>query len=300
MKVAGHVLAYNVDRFLPHVVENCGRFVDKIFIVLPERPWAYLPGSRATRTNPTTREKVDEAIAAARAKGVSCETEVICSDFETEEGTRNDCLDRATREGYDWLVIQDADEFYLDSGWETLLEFMAADRRHDRILTPWHNFWKTPELVLTSGDGSIRDVNAGFAIRCKSGVRFDTARKTTPAATILIDAPCYHYGYVMSDAEMWEKITSWGHAHQVNAQKWFRLKWLGWTPAHSYLHPVTPLFWPKAIRFPGRQPAFASSFMSPSQETAPLGFVDFLENMLADRATDVRIVARKLLRRSTV
>lgn len=68
MRVAGHVLAYNVDRFLPHVVENCGRFVDKIFIVRPERPWAYAPGSRATRTNPTTRDTVDEVIAFARSK----------------------------------------------------------------------------------------------------------------------------------------------------------------------------------------------------------------------------------------
>lgn len=43
---------------------------------------------------------------------MSCEIEVICSDFETEEDTRNDCLDRAIAEGFDWLVIQDADEFY--------------------------------------------------------------------------------------------------------------------------------------------------------------------------------------------
>ncbi len=53
MKIAAHVLAYNVNRFLEAVLKNIEPHVDKIYITHAERPFGYVESSRETKINPT-------------------------------------------------------------------------------------------------------------------------------------------------------------------------------------------------------------------------------------------------------
>jgi hypothetical protein len=111
MQIAAHVLAYNVTSTLRAVLENISPHVDKIYIAYPMRPWCYVPESRATMVNPTSLIDVLTA-----SKGLN--VEVLEGDWETDEGSRNACLQRAKEEGFDWFLTQDADEFYTDHSWQ--------------------------------------------------------------------------------------------------------------------------------------------------------------------------------------
>ncbi|PHY12993.1 hypothetical protein CSW58_08830, partial [Caulobacter sp. B11] len=67
MKIACHILSYNVDLFIDHVLENSAPNVDKIFITYSVLPWGYNKEARSTKTNPTTLPRVMQAISRLRA-----------------------------------------------------------------------------------------------------------------------------------------------------------------------------------------------------------------------------------------
>src|SRR5262245_38777830 len=113
MKIAAHLIAYNVSRFIPHVLENIGPHVDKIFVAFPSRPWSYNAKSRSEKKNPPTLGMIDSS-------NWNHKIEIIHGDWERDEDTRNSCLERARNEGFEWLITQDADEFYTDASWDQI------------------------------------------------------------------------------------------------------------------------------------------------------------------------------------
>jgi hypothetical protein len=114
--------------------------------------------------------------------------------------------------------------------------------------------------VLTDSFGAIKQTNAGFAVRCEPNIKFVQKRLTNASNSYVLDCPCYHYGYVMSDVDMLEKLATWGHARDFNVERWFRYKWVNWRESTRYLHPTHPREWMRAIRFPLQQPDFAERF----------------------------------------
>jgi hypothetical protein len=67
----------------------------------------------------------------------------------------------------------------------------------------------------------------------------------------------------MSDEQMLEKVTTWGHANDFNAERWLKHKWKNWTPETKNLNPLHPPQWTRAVRFPNEQPTFAQYFDLP-------------------------------------
>ena len=256
MKIATHVLAYNVNRFLKEVLENMEPHVDKIYIAYSEKPWGYVNTSRNNSTNPT---KLSDVILASASKKI----ELVQGDWLTEEEMRNECLNRARVEGFDWFLVQDADEFYTEESWDQIKRTLLRNKSDDHFKTTWYNFWKSSQYVLVYPNGSIKHTNASFAFRCKSNINFVRKRWHMDNSTVL-DYPCYHYGYVMSDIEMEEKISTWGHANELFAKSWYKYKWKNWNESTIYLHPTNPFSWSKAIRFPLQQPPFAEHFFLPT------------------------------------
>jgi hypothetical protein len=281
MQIAAHVLAYNVSRFIRPVLRNMEPFVDKIYVAHSTRPFAYVPGVRESRMNPTTVEEI-------RAVGLGSKLEIVEGDWLLEESMRNDCLKRAKAEGFDWLITQDADEFYTEQSWEQLRATLIQRCRADHYVTPWLNFWKSSQYVLLNADGEMKQTNASFALRCGSPFQFVSRRQTNAAQSRVIDCPCYHYGYVMSDEEMLEKISTWSHAREVRAVKqWFRNKWLNWRESTRYLHPTSPVSWLRAIRFPHEQPAFAAQFALAISAKQYLSAGDTLGNCIYDAKAEL-------------
>ena len=297
MKIACHILSYNVDLFIDHVLENSAPHVDKIYITYSVLPWGYNKSARATKTNPTTLARVESAIARLRAvTGLTTPIEIIEGEWTTEDETRNMCLDRARLEGFDWLVIQDADEFYTEESWNFVKTAMIEDDHSECIQTTWYMFWKSSHFIIQHRNGNIKDNNVCFALRCNSGKRFVGSRATNAQRITLIDATCYHYSYVMSDAEMVEKVTTWGHAHQFDSQAWLKHKWFNWTPNTQNLNPVNPVSWKRVIRFPNEQPLFSRHFALPLKPAGTLGLADTLGNLGWDLRGELVHSARAIKR----
>jgi hypothetical protein len=253
MRIAAHVLTYNVNRFIAPVLKNMAPFVDKIFVAYSRLPFGYGAQARETRTNPTSLELIQLASA-----GIN--VEIVQGDWMDEESARNACLDQAKVQEFDWLITQDADEFYPEENWQRIRKVLSCNPEQEHFRTSWFNFWKNSDFALVDEKGSIKQENAGFALRCLPHLKFINKRRTNASSSVLIDEPCYHYGYAMSDAEMLEKMTTWAHAGEFDAQRWYRLKWLNWNRNTRYLHPTDPTCWPKAIPFPLKQPGFTSQF----------------------------------------
>jgi len=253
MKLAVHFMAYNSSRFLEAVVSNMEPFVDRIYIIYPHRPFNYNKKARTCRQNPTSIEEVNRFQALEKVK-------IILDDSEDEFTPRNKCLRLAREEGFDWLITQDADEFYPEESWARIRQKLLSAKSIDHFATTWYNFWKSSHYVLVDPNVGIKQVNTNFAIRCKSDLRFVGIRRPNAESTTIIDAPCFHYAYAMSDAEILEKVTTWAHTSEVSIRKWYDLKWLRWNERTRYLHPINPLAWNRAIRFPHQQPQFAEQF----------------------------------------
>lgn len=279
MQIAAHVLAYNVSRFIQPVLRNVEPFVDKIYVAHSIHPWDYAPGARETKVNPTT-------VAEIRGAGVGSKLEIIEGDWLDEESMRNACLDRAKSEGFDWLITQDADEFYQDNSWQRIRDILLRSISEEHFITTWYNFWKSSHYVLVDTGGAIKQANAGFAIRCRPDLKFTRSRQTNAAHSRVIDCPCYHYGYVMSDAEMLEKIATWAHTQEFNTKRWFDYKWKNWSEDTRNLHPTAPASWRQAIRFPLEQPEFAEQFALPVSPKNTLS----LKELVGDCIFDARVL----------
>jgi len=259
MQLAVHILAYNVSRFLPHVIENVAPFVDKIFLAYPRLPFAYIPKSRLEKTNPTTLEELTTITSGTPI-------EIVEGDWLDEESMRNACLDRARSQGFDWLIIQDADEFYPEETWLQIRKLMLNAKNDDHLTTTSYNFWKSSYYVIVYRSGNIKHATAGFAIRCRPDTAFINKRLTNVSVSKTIDCACYHYGYALTDQEMEEKLQTWSHAHQFNTRRWFEIKWLNWRLETKNIDQICPPAWKRAVRFPFHQPEFAHTFALPIME----------------------------------
>jgi hypothetical protein len=286
MKIATHVLAYNVSRFINPVLQNMAPFVDRIYIAYPQRPLGYNPKSRATKTNPTSLHEISTLLDGSKM-------EIIEGDWLDEESMRNACLKRACEEGFDWLLIQDADEFYPENTWQQIRRILALASSEDHFVTTWYTFWKSSQYVLVNSETGIKESNAGFAIRCRPGLKFTHKRACNAPRSRVIDCPCFHYSYVMSDAEMMEKLATWSHANEAKTL-WLQLKWLNWNFSTRNLHPIYPPSWVNAIRFPLHQPDFAHEFALPTVTNRSVPLADILLNAGYDAKASLHELARKL------
>lgn len=253
MKIAAHLLAYNVNNTLFEVLKNISPHVDKIFIAYSENPWGYLQNNNVKRKNPTSLKFVEDC---SREFNV----EIIKGDWALDEDTRNACFDLAKIQGYDWFLQQDADEFYDESGWELIIKTLKNSTNETHYKTTWFNFWKSSEFVILDDKNNILSEKGNCAVRCLNSIKFIKGNLVNVQPNKTINAKCYHYGYVKNDNEMEEKIFTWGHAHEFNQIDWFVNKWLNWQTKTKNLNPTNPYSWTKAIKFEGSQPKFSDNF----------------------------------------
>ena len=290
MRIATHTLAYNISRFVPDVIDNAGPHVDKIFVAYPRRPWAYNKDAREAFGNPT---KLDEF----RAAKYFDKIEFIEGDWDNDEGSRNACLDRAKAQGFDWLIAQDADEFYTTHAWRQALEYLrTAPEDVKYVRTTWYNYWKSAQYVIEFNHGSIKDAMASFAIRCHPDIRYRRSRTPNVDARYVLDTPAHHFGWALSDEEMLLKVQTWTHTAQFDPMAWYRLKWAGWNERTRNLDAVNPTLWRRAVRTPFELPDFAQKF-APSLEghrVPPLK--DYLANAVYDLRHSGTATARYLSR----
>ena len=243
MKVGLLVIAFNVDQWIYQMLENASKYVDIAYIAYPSRPWNYSEKARNQDTNPTI---LDED----RLSKMGINYKLIKGDWAYDEDTRNAIREVAASDSCDWLVVQDADEFYDNGGWNRLKDLMKEHLGEDvAIATKWLNFWKNTDYVIVNRDGGLTSSNECAALSL-SGSSFFSYSRTVSCNVIDSEVVCYHLGYVMNDAQANMKVRTWAHTGDVDIGNWYGLKWQGWHPGTKYLHPGNPPVWDRAVRTP--------------------------------------------------
>ena len=281
MRISLQVLAYNVSRTINVMLKNAAPHVDRIYMAYPERAWAYNKKYRESK-NPTQLDEIDT--------NLPCELKIVKGEWQRDEETRNALLNEARKDHFDWMIIQDADEFYTEISWERLVKRLksTAATNADFIEVPYLTFWKSPSFVLEGHEEGLKNGTTVFAINSKKkDLHFSYSRTTTGSRKIYIDEPCYHYSYVLDDNELKEKLASWTHSGDlISKTLWYNLKWKRWNPGTKMLHPGSPWLWRRAIRFPFPQPSFAEDLYIKEPTRKDLGIVwsgiDLLYNLIAN------------------
>lgn len=159
---------------------------------------------------------------------------VIRKDFESQLDERNWGMDFLQKEGYEYIFIFDADEYYLKEDIPKMIEFVEA--YGSEAFKSNHNdyiYWKNEHWHFRHG---------GFTICLRADIRFAPGDRTIQTKDIkeLPDwLPMHHFSYSRTDEEMKVKITTRDFSRRV-LKNWYDEVWLKWTPEMRDLGPVSP------------------------------------------------------------
>ncbi len=247
------ILFFDCEQFILKTIENCAPFVSKIYISYSPQPWSVYnteaPNLFTNRSNP---EILKQSIYFDKL-------ELVQGVWKSEEDQRNACRTKAIEDGMDYLIVQDADEFYLPENYQLNIDGILSNPNFAVYQCPWMIFWKDTKHIILHREHLgekrvISTTNPLFAINLKHDNPFASRRLIKDMSNIFkLNGLCLHLSYVFSDEEMYRKIRTWGHAHQVK-KFWYRMKWLGWNENTKYLNPQNPTEWIKAIKYNGPLP----------------------------------------------
>ena len=249
IKIATHQCLFGQEKWILKSLENCYPFVDKIYLSYSKLPWGYNRLARGSYENPLNLYLIKNS-------KYMDKIEIIYGDWMTEEDQRNSCVNKAKEDGFDYLLIQDTDEFYKDEDYAKIIDFINKNPNYDLYKVPWVCLWKNLDYCLTDrGENDIIGYPE-IAINLKNNNRFVRCRvpEKTTNSVIIPDVLCFHCSYVLNDEECFLKINTWGHSHQFNHTSWFNDKWVNWTPETLNLHPISPGDWYKANKINRKLP----------------------------------------------
>lgn len=276
------ILFFDCEQFILRTIENCAPFVDKIYVLFSELPYSkYNPEARSRFKNTSSKEVLKESKYYSKV-------ELIEGVWDTEEDQRNECLIKAKNDGFDFLIVQDADEFYLPEGYKKNIEDMAAHPDYSFYQVPWILFWKNTAYVLEyRKHGNKRNITitdcAVYAVNLNKNVRFSKTRILNDMNNaLMLEGLCYHLSWVLSDDATLRKISTWSHSNQVNIQRWYKWKWLAWQPKTKHIGVINYIDVKKAVKFNGKLPAEIQNLPSVKQEFIELSLLDKLLRSLND------------------
>jgi hypothetical protein len=253
MKIATHVLVFGQEKWIMRNLENAYPHVDRIYMSMSYDPWTYNAQARGKYKNTFHANlTLSPAFDKYRDKLV-----VISANYDTEEQQRNDCVDQAIRDGMDYLIIHDADEFYFHRDFPWIKKYIEENPDYDYYNIAWYCFWKSFKNILLDSTGNKIAGYPEFAINLKRGVRFQSKRRPNKSNSNIIPpyiGICYHGSYVLTNEELLQKINTWGHTNDFNKEYWYNNIWLKWTPEMRDLHLVSPSAWSQAVEFNGELP----------------------------------------------
>lgn len=243
MKFATHIVLFGQDKWIMRNIENAYPHVDKIYIAYSEKPWGYNPSARTVYKNSFDLNIIKQS------KFID-KIIIIEGDWLTEEAQRNACVDKAKKDGMNYLMIHDADEFYFHEDFEKIKNYITNNPNYDIYTCGWISFWKTFKYITVSQTLNKIIGNPQIFINLNKSIRFQKKRKPTGISAINIpNVVCYHASYVLTNEELQEKLKTWGHYNDFNIEHWYSNVWLKWSPSMVNMHPVNPPAWYKAIEF---------------------------------------------------
>jgi hypothetical protein len=178
--------------------------------------------------------------------------EFIFGNWPNEHVMRNAGIDLAKGDGYDWVIIQDADEFITDETFNVLKTHMLLNPNSHGLKLPMITFWKDWEHVLVDAQNKPAIFNALMAVNLSTESHFVDNRNPNDHLRYLTceSSPVFHGSYVLTNEELQRKLSSWGHAKDFNTDEWYNNIWVKWNYNTSLenLHPTHPWIWKRAIK----------------------------------------------------
>lgn len=302
MRFCALILFYDCDQFILRTIANCAPHVEKIFVSYSPFPWMYNSQAREKFKNPSNPELLKQS---AHWEKI----ELVCGDWKTEEDQRNEVLEKAKREGFDYLIIQDADEFFRYEDYASNLQEIIANPGYPFYRTPWYQFWKSLDQIVLCrysflyrhGRPEVKlrhtpiSYSMAFAIDLKAEIKFKHCRMPTNADDyFVLSGICFHLSYVMSDEQVERKIRTYGHSNQIDHDRWLKYKWYGWYPKTRNLHPIDPSVWTRTIPFQGELPSELSGFPSMNNLSRTLSRFDKICELIADQKAALKTRMRFL------
>lgn len=292
MKFAIHTLVFYGLDTLKLMIENTGEFADKIYLSHSRVPWSKY-NEEAHKSHQSTSLVTLTSEFPYKEKIVWLEGE-----WDSEEDQRNHSMERAKADGMDYMIIQDADEFYHPEEFKNNLNEIIYNPNYPVYRCPWIVFWKDLKHVIQvrqpSGDMEIITTCPNFAINLKfPDVQFVNRRLIAQMdQAYRLSGLCYHLAWVLSDEVVLKKIETWGHSHQFNYKKWFKHKWLAWTEETKYIGTITRANYPKATIFEGTLPSQLRQLPTLKQEYVPLSMMEQLDCFWLDMKSLLTTYAR--------
>lgn len=248
--IAAMGIYYKQDHFLKKWLDNLYPYVDKIYIGYSEKAWGYITGAKEFDDEPDDFQKILEIYPDNENKII-----VIEGVWKLEEDERNTVLEHIRKDGFDYCMIIDLDEFASYEFFQKVYHEVEKERNINLWKVPWVFLWKTEEYVVADKGKNPWVGYPEFILKCDNSYRFKRARiPDVPVnESSIITIPEYedrliHYSYCVDDIEMLRKVNTWGHAHQFNASKWLKKKWYKNPSKVKNIHPVTPKIWPCVIK----------------------------------------------------
>jgi len=276
------ILFFDCNQFILRTLDNCASYVDKIYVSYSELPWNYNKDARRNFRNLADLDLLNKSLHFDKV-------EIVNGVWDTEEQQRNECLRRARNDGFDYLIIQDADEFYCGSEYQKNLEAIIKNPDYSFYTTPWINFWKNLNYVIEFKDPGFGEKNtiysrcANFAVNLSRDTRFVRKRIINHSNNSKhLPGLCHHLSYVLSDDEVFRKISTWGHTHQVSIKNWYQKKWLAWDPKTRYIHPLISVTANRAVPYIGELPTQLQDLPVPIHSFRKLSPYEFTIRGLLD------------------
>jgi hypothetical protein len=250
---------YVSDEQLISAVQNSSE-LDKCYIGFSLQTWS---GRRMESVNTNLLKNIKDITPNAEVIWIDSGMYSSQSASEAEATCRNAIINKSIDEKFDFLVVQDTDEFVHEDDWNFLLNDYfptMVSMGYDTCAIRLKNFWKSWENILVCDEIIVPEWPgewATFGINLLKPVRFSTSRHTESIVKCGIkqDAFLYHGSWVLSDEQVQKKISSWGHSKDIDYEKWYNDKWLNWNQETTDLHPsINPHIWKKAIPYAGKLP----------------------------------------------
>ncbi|MCW3094443.1 MAG: hypothetical protein JWL77_61 [Chthonomonadaceae bacterium] len=244
------------------VERSLASFYDKVEVLVvstdPKRGWSGVPITP------------DDTLDRIRAFDKDKKIEIIEGDFfHYPQPMRNDTYQRQVtvdhlmerRPDLDWVVQVDADEVFLD--YDDFIACVAAQPATVRgivwrLIIVFNYAEDGRNLVIVGQDGE--PLLEPFSIAHRPQYRLHTCRlaempeingKPDPAAQYVLPAnvpygrALLHYSYAKSEERIWEKLQTWSHSDEVDAEAYFAL-WKRtrkeWATIRDF-HPTFPTAW---------------------------------------------------------
>lgn len=290
VKFSIHTLVFYGLDMLKLMVANTGQYVDKIYLSHSKMPWsAYNKKAPELYYSSIDSSLIDDF--PFREKIVWLE-----GNWSSEEDQRNHSLERARADGMDYMIIQDADEFYQPEEFLKNLKTIEANPNYPAYRCSWTIFWKSVDYVIKvrehqGKEGVVITTCPNFAVNTKiNDIKFVNRRLINKMKdAFMLPGLCMHLAWVLSDEEVLQKIQTWGHSNQFNYLKWYRQKWLAWTPQTTYIGHITRANYLGAVPFIGDLPKELNNLPRKNQILLKLNLIERLDSWLKDIISIIRV-----------